>query len=557
MLRFDAQLVLESPILANSPDVAAKLRVGVWLETYDAPAWVRSILGDVRGSEFLELCIVDAVHHRRDCGFQSDPFRGIGTTFFRTWSWCDYHMCKTRDDAFAVSDIRDEFNDAPRLELTQGEGDAAHFASLRRARLDVILYFGCDPPPVGLHDCATHGVWVPLDCATEPYVASPRLFWDRCRGDFVSEISVLKLEADGARRVLCRSVIANNLVSLYKTQNAVYWRIADLLLRCLAKLHKSGTAFLAHATDAPATTSKPRVPGNLQMAAFVPCWLARGAKNQLLDRVVREQWFLGIRQSNGGRCTSQFDLIQPPADRFYADPFVIEKNTKNYVFFEDFRYSSGKGVISFFCIDEEGQCSSPQVVLERAYHLSYPFLFLWEDVVYMLPETSANRTIEAYRAVEFPYRWELASVLMNDISALDSTIVAYGDKFWLFTGLLDPRSGTANELLLFFSDSPFGRWHSHPWNPVVDDVRRARPAGALLPDGQSLIRPAQDCSRYYGRAVVLNRVEVLSETEYRETPSATITADWLPGNRGTHTLNQSATVQVRDGRKRVPRWCRA
>ena len=68
-----------------------------------------------------------------------------------------------------------------------------------------------------------------------------------------------------------------------------------------------------------------------------------------------------------------------------------------------------------------------------------------------------------------------------------------------------------------------------------------------------LIRPGQDCSEAYGYAVTFNRVEVLSDTEYREVPIARIIPDWLPGNRGTHTFNQSDKFQVIDGRILIKR----
>jgi hypothetical protein len=49
----------------------------------------------------------------------------------------------------------------------------------------------------------------------------------------------------------------------------------------------------------------------------------------------------------------------------------------------------------------------PFAVLERSYHLSYPFIFRWGSDIFMIPETSDNRTVEVYRAVEFPGKWEL------------------------------------------------------------------------------------------------------------------------------------------------------
>ena len=47
----------------------------------------------------------------------------------------------------------------------------------------------------------------------------------------------------------------------------------------------------------------------------------------------------------------------------------------------------------------------------------------------MLPETSGNRTVELYRCVEFPHRWELDRVLMDGVHAVDATLAEH-DRRW-------------------------------------------------------------------------------------------------------------------------------
>jgi hypothetical protein len=195
----------------------------------------------------------------------------------------------------------------------------------------------------------------------------------------------------------------------------------------------------------------------------------------------------------------------------------------------------------------------PFEVLVADYHLSYPFVFEWRGEVYLLPETSRNRTIELYRAVEFPRRWEKAAVLMQDVSAVDSTLLEYRGRLWLFTAGIGGPSLKNSELSLFHADSLWGPWYPHPQNPVVCDVRRARPAGSLFYDGGHLIRPAQDCTTRYGAAIMLNRVEVLSDTEYREVPVGMIRPGWRKEVFTTHTINRNDVFEVLDGQARVLR----
>ncbi len=105
--------------------------------------------------------------------------------------------------------------------------------------------------------------------------------------------------------------------------------------------------------------------------------------------------------------------LVPPRDRFWADPQIIERNGLYYVFIEELMYRDHKGRIAVLTIDKDGNASEPQTVLERPYHLSYPFLFEWEGELFMIPETSAAETIEVYRCDRFPDQWSLERVLMK------------------------------------------------------------------------------------------------------------------------------------------------
>jgi hypothetical protein len=299
-----------------------------------------------------------------------------------------------------------------------------------------------------------------------------------------------------------------------------------------------------------------RTLGNIQMMRFLVQWTMRIVCNELMKRLFREQWWIVLqRKGNLPKMTNYgLTIMRPSRDRFYADPFLIERNGRSYLFFEDYRFSSRKGLISCCELDRQGICSAPRVVLERAYHLSYPFLFTWQGETYMIPETRENGTIEMYRASDFPYSWVREAVLMSGIEATDTTLLQHQNRWWLFTaGVLD-HAAPEKTLCLFFADSPWGPWSAHPKNPIVSDVCHARPAGCLYFEDGQLIRPGQNCSKGYGYAVELHRVDVLSETEYRETPLGNITPDRIPGSRGIHTVNQNAQYRVLDCKFLISRF---
>ena len=167
----------------------------------------------------------------------------------------------------------------------------------------------------------------------------------------------------------------------------------------------------------------------------------------------------------------------------------------------------------------------------------------------MIPETKERKTIELYRAAEFPEKWALVKPIAENVLAVDSTVFEHAGKFWLFTNIAAPGGSTFDELHLFYADSLEGEWTAHPRNPIVSDVRRARPAGSLFYENLRLIRPSQDCSLRYGYAMTLNEVQILSEDEYRETPCSRIEPEWCPGSICTHTYNRSEEFEVLDGMK--------
>jgi hypothetical protein len=243
-------------------------------------------------------------------------------------------------------------------------------------------------------------------------------------------------------------------------------------------------------------------------------------------------------------------------DRFRADPFVWRDRAGQYhLFFEELSYSDNRGVISHVLIDRKNHrwTGDPQMVLSRPYHLSYPFIFEYEGDMFMIPETSENRTVEVYRATQFPDSWVLHKTIMTDVIAADTTLYQEGQTWWMWTSLAREGEPNYDELSVYFAASPFGPWTSHPMNPVVSDCRCARMAGRPFIDKDNkLIRPAQNCEKEYGASLLFCEVVELTRTSYSERMAGTR----MPprGYQGTHTWNAMGDITVMDLRRHVHRW---
>jgi len=329
--------------------------------------------------------------------------------------------------------------------------------------------------------------------------------------------------------------------------DGLFSRMAGLLLR--AARQNAGDVAATSAAIQP--TPAPGAPGLAEPLAFVSSAIARKASARLarlLEQAPRwyVAWRRGAARSEALDIAWQEFVPLPDGGRgYYADPFVLLHGDTAHVFIEEVPFATRKGIISHFTIDASGKATPPRPVLERPYHLSYPFVFERDGETWMIPETSANRTVELYRAERFPDRWVKEAVLLDGVLADDATVVEHGGRLWMFAGVRDWQASSWEALGLYHAEALTGPWQAHAGNPVLLDPAAARPAGALfLHDGQ-LIRPAQDCRDGYGTGLAFARVDRLDEQGFAQQVVARVTPQ-TRATKGLHTYNRAGDVEVID-----------
>jgi hypothetical protein len=419
----------------------------------------------------------------------------------------------------------------------------------------VLLHLGSRPLAGAACDAPRLGAWTWSELELERRGFVP--FLAELLGGYTAwETSLLALRAEGPPRALYRSWSSFEpspspgapMISLERGREASSWKSAAFAARCLAAVAGSSLK----AAPSPSEAPSPRR-ADLRSAFELAGRLTLRVLRRFRGRRFRGEWFIALRRTDdGSEKSGDFREIAGPAGRFLADPILVEQGGRLFLLYEDAPFG-GDGIIACAEVDAQGIPSNARPVLAPGCHASYPFVFEWRGDWFMIPETSARRTLELYRAREFPWRWELERVLLDDVSATDATVWQGAGRLWLFTALRHRGGSPNDELHLFFGDAPGGPWTPHPANPVVSDVRRARPAGPLFVEDGALVRPAQDCSRHYGSAIWLQRIEALSETEYREVPLRRIGPEWSPGSLATHTLSRGGGFEARDGLRLVPR----
>jgi len=299
-------------------------------------------------------------------------------------------------------------------------------------------------------------------------------------------------------------------------------------------------------------------PGFGDWVRFFGGLAAFGLKRAWQDIFHRRQWHLAVRPGDGdplrpGFATEPFTPVYPPKGLGWADPIVFAKDGRNWLFIEEIP-GQGKGVLSVMEFLPGGVLGKPLRVLEEPFHLSYPMVFEHEGTVYMVPESAQAKQVRLYRATDFPRGWVLDRVLLDDVSATDATFLEHGGSWWMFVNIRAGGGSSWDELHLYRSESRFGPFEAHPLNPVVSDVRRARPAGPIIKRGGKLFRPAQDCSSWYGRALSMMEIVRLNESGYEEREATQLEPELIPGSFCLHTFESEGTLEIVDGQRRVPLW---
>jgi len=446
---------------------------------------------------------------------------------------------------------RVEINVSGSVPVVKLEGMTAKSrACIATANLDVLIWLESRRLEIDCEGLSRLGVWS-LCCGDPDMPRSEPPYW----GEVATgrSVNTLALEQDAGRGRVRRIAVCHLATQqgLRFTRNAVEpLTLAGLvLIRNLLNLLDPDSR-LDNASSTPSSSRIHPPPGNLETASVVARQAVRAVSTRLKSHGRAAAWFAAVRTNPELFRThlehfvpQSFQDVPSPSGSQLADPFVVEDNGRNWLFVEEIPAPAAKGHLSVIQLGKDGGFSNPVPVLEKPYHLSYPFVFRDQGEFFMLPETSANHTIELYRATRFPFEWELHKVLFSNVRAVDTTPL-FLDGLWY---LLTTSARYGHETFLFWSKTLDGEWHYHPRNPICSDVRRARGAGAVFRSNGMLIRPAQDCSVRYGYAIALNRVLKISPADYQEELIEVIYPKWRPGLLGTHTLSSNEAFEAIDG----------
>ena len=557
----------------EQPTARPPLRVGLLIDSFDQPAWVMAVLDDIAASSVATVALVvrnaspgaTVIPHGSPASRLSHLYTNRDIVLFALHDRLDRRKFATSDDPMRMVDASAALAGVPVIDVVPRETKFSDYFSdddadrIAEYDLDVALRLGFRILRGRALQIARHGVWSFHHGDNFVNRGGPAGFWEVLDGEPTtgSILQILSEDLD-AGRAIYRSQASTHWWSVTKNRAGYFWKSSAFVIRKLRDLYDEGPSALAdpiEKTGAPHAYSRRLylTPKNRELAPRLARLVTRYAGEKLRSVVGIEQWALAYRLAPGAPAGHvpdmtpyRFRRLVPPHDRFWADPFPLRVDGRYYVLFEELEFRESRGRICVLELGEKGVIGEPVRVLERPYHLSYPYTFEWQGQRYMIPESAANRTVELYRAVKAPYEWELDRVLLEGVALVDATVVEIDGRWWMFAGAITRGGARGDELNLYHADTPLGPWTPHKRNPVVSDVRHARPAGRPFKVGDFWYRPAQDCSLRYGYAIALRRIVRLDPNELVEEPATTLTPDWDPKVIATHTVNAVDGLTVID-----------
>lgn len=284
--------------------------------------------------------------------------------------------------------------------------------------------------------------------------------------------------------------------------------------------------------------------------------------HMMLRRVIQPRWRIGIVENslegivNGEKLRVQWPS-NPFHDRWFADPFVLSVDGDEVTLLvEDYRYAEGQGRISRIIVDRKrGAIVSCKTIL-RGGHYSFPAILRENGKVYLYPEQSRQGKLELFEYCPETETCEYVQTLSEE--PLTDAIIYKGVIY--STRLPEPNgkrlkmfkwpSAVQSSIAASQRSSAFGdskQLHcvqdANALNLELETLNQpktyvfgeciARNAGEFFEVNGVTYRPAQECNRWYGNGLSIQKYEDGAFTEVRRIP-------------GMHTLNSFQGVTVVD-----------
>ena len=544
--------------------------------SHSLPAWQAQCLRQAMEIEGAELAL--AVIESPNNSAASNPNEAKKTGFFFIWKSAQRRLASILP-ALQPTSLECLIGSIPVIDCRavnhSGQSSVFEDGDIKKIKaldLDFIIRFGPGRIEGDILGATRFGVWF-FQLGEDGFQGEPPGFWEIYRGCRLSCSSLRCFGAKGKSDAILKS-------GQFRTINASYSANLSQLLtessRWLAQACRellNGEGSYKQNPTATAGYSEGGEPSNLVCLIFY----LRLHRNKLVNfcnnLFIHRHWGLALSFSpvqdlwlhpNDARVAF---LPRPSRDTFHSDPFGLEYENGLAILYERWSNVEGLGRISCFFLNKKTldefrlasssetsrAVSAPRTVsvnMKFPHHCSYPFVFSHEGQYYCIPETGEAARASLYQCVGSPGEWTHMTDIITDFAAVDSSVIHYAGRWWLFCTNKDDNPNS--HLYLWYADELSGPWKAHLNNPVKMDICSARPAGTPFEHEGVLYRPAQDNSRNYGGSITIQRITELSPVSFSEESCGDLKclSDVLKVD-GMHTLSRVGDFTVLDYYKRA------
>lgn len=427
---------------------------------------------------------------------------------------------------------------------------------IRNVRPDFILRFGFSIIRGEILNIAPYGIWSFHHSDEQVIRGGPAGFWEVMLGHTVQGVILQRLTnyLDGGI-ILQKRFYKTHLHDCAYTLHHVLNASASMALQVCNDILDGRATYFANAPS----LSEAKIfswPNNFTMLRFAFKQLYRRFHFHLDHLFRHEQWAIAVVQNdfqsllaNGKPENHAWVYRYKSLCRYPADPFALPTSDGLLIFFEHFSYKEGKAGLSTILFDNNFIFRNEKVLTNNVVHRSFPFLFMHDDTVYVLPEEIASGSVNLYQWDEREHRLIFVKTLLQKPLA-DAVLLKHQGTWFLFGS--EVGVDINNCLSLYYSDELTGEYVRHPQQYLVFDPRGARMAGGFYQNNGILYRFGQDSSIYYGKRIAVFQVVNLSKNNYEEQFVQYIEPHWNKFlHKGIHTLQIVPPNVLFDGKRYV------
>lgn len=296
------------------------------------------------------------------------------------------------------------------------------------------------------------------------------------------------------------------------------------------------------------------------------CWnrarrLLQIPKKRLIKKIVGfdEIYTIAIRKRDkkslfeGGRNT--FYCIPYLVKYWFADPIIYRHESEDYLFVEAYDRTIAKGHIAVARMNDNPKKIVFEPVIEEKYHMSFPMVFDWCQDIYMIPETSENFSINLYRAIEFPLKWECIRVFETKKKIVDSIILKKEtNRLHMLASEINPCNSLEVRFLKYLLEYRNDEWILK-WDDAFNSLQtynlKDRNAGKCFMEKNSIILPTQvSTSIDYGVSLSFIKIDGNSWIEKGKATPNNVLIEGIRGKNiiGIHSYSRTDRQEIIDAR---------